>query len=145
MDVNPPSFVRHFGELNLCNLTVVSRKKELVVWFHFLDISSTFVAPLILSFLILSSLVTPLIHLNILISATSNLFSCAFFTSHVPAPYAIAGLSTVLYTFPLILKLILQSHRIPDTLFQVFFILIVFYASSPHPSLHYLPMSLLDI
>ena len=41
----------------------------------FLDISSTFVVPLILSFLILSSLVTPLIHLNILISATSNFFS----------------------------------------------------------------------
>ena len=31
----------------------------------FLDISPTFVVPLILSFLILSSLVTPLIHLNI--------------------------------------------------------------------------------
>ena len=34
----------------------------------FLDISPTFVVPLVLSFLILSSLVTPLIHLNILIS-----------------------------------------------------------------------------
>ena len=39
-----------------------------------LDISPTFVVPLILSFLILPSLVTPLIHLNILISATSNFF-----------------------------------------------------------------------
>ena len=39
----------------------------------FLDISHTFVVPLILSFLILSILVTPLIHLNIIISATSNL------------------------------------------------------------------------
>ena len=38
----------------------------------FLDISPTFVVPLILSFLILSILVTPLIHLNILISATST-------------------------------------------------------------------------
>ena len=45
----------------------------------FLDISPTFVVPLILSFLILSSLVTPLIRLNILISPTSNFFSCAFF------------------------------------------------------------------
>ena len=36
----------------------------------FLDISPTFVVSLILSFVILSSLVTPLIHLNILISAT---------------------------------------------------------------------------
>ena len=49
----------------------------------FLDIYPTFVVPLILSFLILSILVTPLIHLNILISATSNFFSCAFFTAHV--------------------------------------------------------------
>ena len=47
----------------------------------FLDISPTFVVPLILYFLILSSLVTPLIHLNILISTTSNFFSCAFFTA----------------------------------------------------------------
>ena len=38
----------------------------------FLDISHTFVVLLILSFPILSSLATPLIHLNILISATSN-------------------------------------------------------------------------
>ena len=86
----------------------------------FLDISLTFVVPLILSFLILSSLVTPLIHLNILISATSNFFSCAFLTAHVSALYIIAGLTTVLYTFPLTLKLILRSHRIPDTLFQFF-------------------------
>ena len=61
----------------------------------FLDIAPTFVVPLILSFLILSSLVTPLIHLNILISATSNFFSCAFFTAQVSAPYTIAGLTTV--------------------------------------------------
>ena len=110
----------------------------------FLDISPTFVVPLILSFLILSILVTPLIHLNILISATSNFFSCAFFTAHVSAPYIIAGLTTVLYTYPLTLKLSLRSHRIPDTIFQFSF-LIVFYVSSPHPSLHSLPMSPLDI
>ena len=61
----------------------------------FLDISHTFVVRLILSFLILSSLVTPLIHLNILISATSNFFSCAFFTAQFSAPYIIAGLTTV--------------------------------------------------
>ena len=63
----------------------------------FLAISPTFVVPLILSFLILSSLVTPLVHLNILISATSNFFSCAFFTAHVSAPFIIASLTTVLY------------------------------------------------
>ena len=86
----------------------------------FLEIFHTFVVPLILSFLILSSLVTLLIHLNILISATFNLFSCAFFTAHISAPYIIAGLRTVLYTFPLALNLIIRSHRIPDTLFQFF-------------------------
>ena len=86
----------------------------------FLDISPTFGVPLILSFLILSSLVTPLIHLNILISPTSNFFYCAFLTAQVSALYIIAGLTTVLYTFPLNLKLILRSHRIPDTLFQFF-------------------------
>ena len=86
----------------------------------FLEISHTFIVPLILSFLILSSLVTPLIHLKILISATSNFFSCAFFTAHISALYIIAGLTTVLHTFPLTLKLIIRSHRIPDTLFQSF-------------------------
>ena len=49
---------------------------NLLSW-TFFDISPTFVVPLFLSFLILSNLVTPLIHLNILISATSNFFSCA--------------------------------------------------------------------
>ena len=84
----------------------------------FLDISPTPVVPLILSCLNLSSLVTPHIHLNILISPTSNFFSCAFFTAQVSAPYIIAGLTNVLYAFPLTLKLILRSHRIPYTLFQ---------------------------
>ena len=45
---------------------------NLLPW-TFLDNYPTFVVPLILSFLILSSVMTPLIHLNILISATSNL------------------------------------------------------------------------
>ena len=63
----------------------------------FSDISPTFVVPLILSFLIMSRLVTPLIHLNILISATSNFFSCGFSTAHVSAPYIIAGLTNGLY------------------------------------------------
>ena len=84
----------------------------------FLEISPTLVVPLILSFQILSSLVTPLIHLNILISTTSNFFSCAFFTAQVSTPYIIAGLTTVLYTFPLTLKLILrslQSLKLPVT------------------------------
>ena len=45
----------------------------------FLDISHTFAIHQIRSFLILPSLVTPLIHLNTLISATY----CDFFTAHV--------------------------------------------------------------
>ena len=63
----------------------------------FLNISPTFVVPLIISFLILSSLVAPLIHLNILISATSNFFSCAFFTAQVSAPCIIAGVTSDKY------------------------------------------------
>ena len=67
--------------------------------------------PLIFSFLILSNLVTPHIHRNIFFSATSIFFSCAFFAAHVSAPYTIAGLTIVFYTFPLILTFILLSHR----------------------------------
>ena len=86
----------------------------------FFVISPTFVVPLILSFVILSSFVTPHIQRSILISATSNLFSCAFFNAHVSVPYSSAGLTTVLYTFPLIFTFILLSHNTPDTLFQFF-------------------------
>ena len=51
----------------------------------FLDISPTFAIPLIRSSLIQSTLVTPLIHLNTLISATY----CDFFTAHVGEARAI--------------------------------------------------------
>ena len=87
---------------------------------HFLGYFSHFCRP---SNSLIPNSVQPgdsLIHLNILISATSNFFSCAFFTAHVSAPCISAGLTTVLYTFPLTLKLILRSHRIPDILFQFF-------------------------
>ena len=70
----------------------------------FLYIYSTLVVPLILTFLILSSLVAPLIHEQILISAAPNFFASVFFTVHVSAPYIIAGLTTLLYNFPLTLK-----------------------------------------
>ena len=67
----------------------------------FLDISPTSAVPLIPSFIIMSTLVTPHIHINILIPTASNFFSCAFFTAHVSAPYIMAGLpTTVLYTSP---------------------------------------------
>ena len=45
---------------------------------HFDLLSCTFVVPLILSFLILSIFLRPHVHLDILVSATSNVF-CAFF------------------------------------------------------------------
>ena len=61
--------------------------------FRFLPLS---LSPFI-SYMILSSFVTPRIHRSVLISATSNWFSCAFFNAHVPAPYTSAGLTTVLF------------------------------------------------
>ena len=64
---------------------------------HFLDILSTFVFLLLRSFLILCSLVIPLIHLNILISATSNFFSCPFFTAHVSALYIMKCYHSITY------------------------------------------------
>ena len=64
---------------------------------HFLDILSTFVVVLIRSFQILSTLVTAIIHLNILISATSNLFSCPFFTAHLSAPYIMQCYHSITY------------------------------------------------
>ena len=76
----------------------------------FLNNSPTFAVPQIISFLIMYGLVTPLIRLNILISATSNFLSCALFNAHVSVPYIIAGLTAVLHTFPLTLKLIHRSH-----------------------------------
>ena len=51
----------------------------------FFEIAPTFVLPLIYSLLILSKLVTPHIHRNIFISATSIFFPCAFFTAHTPS------------------------------------------------------------
>ena len=87
--------------------------------FPFFAFPPIFAVLLILSFLIiLSSFVTLHIHRSILISATSNFSPCAFFNAHVSAPYTSAGITTVLYTFPLICTFILLSHNTPDTLFQ---------------------------
>ena len=47
-----------------------------------------------------------------------SFYSCAFFNAHVSASYTSAGLTNILYTFPLILTFILLSHNTPDTLFQ---------------------------
>ncbi|KAF7644146.1 hypothetical protein LDENG_00020260, partial [Lucifuga dentata] len=60
----------------------------------------TCAVPLMYSFLILSILVTPKENLSILVSATSSSASCLFLSATVSKPYNIAGLTTVLYTFP---------------------------------------------
>ena len=86
----------------------------------FLCDSPHFRCPSYYLFLILSSFVTPHIHRSILISAISNLFSCAFFNADVSAPYISAGHTTVMFTFPLIFTFIFLSHKPPDTLFQFF-------------------------
>lgn len=52
----------------------------------FFDTSITLSVPQILSFLTLSSFVTPHIHLRILISVTFSFFSCIFFIAHVSDP-----------------------------------------------------------
>ncbi|KAK3572604.1 hypothetical protein QTP86_000853 [Hemibagrus guttatus] len=54
-------------------------------------------------------------NLNIFSSATCSSDSCHFLSNIVPKPYSMAGLTTVLYTFPLILADIFLSHRTPDT------------------------------
>ena len=79
----------------------------------FLEACATLVVPRMCSFLILSLPVTPHIHRSILISVTSIHFSCVFVVAHVSAPYSIAGLITVLYTFPFSFTGILQSHSTP--------------------------------
>ena len=60
-------------------------------------------------------LVTPHIHLNII---CQHFFMCTFFTANVSAPYNITGLTTVLYPFPLTIKLIIMSLRTADNLIQ---------------------------
>ena len=54
-------------------------------------------------------LVTLHIRRSIHILATSNFFSCAFFSSHVSAPCICAGLATVQYTFTPIFAFIFPS------------------------------------
>ena len=64
--------------------------------YHFL----TSVVPLILSFLILSIFLRSQIQLNILISATSNFFSSAFFAAYVSARTPLSVLQTSCIHFP---------------------------------------------
>ncbi|KAF7707483.1 hypothetical protein HF521_018701, partial [Silurus meridionalis] len=76
----------------------------------------TCAVPLINSFLILSILVTPNENLNIFSSATSSSTSCLLLNATVSKPDNIAGLTTVLKTFPFILADTLLSQITPVTL-----------------------------
>ena len=67
----------------------------------FLEACATLVVPRMCSFLILYLRVTPHIRRSIPISVTSIRLYCLFVVAHASAPYSIAGLITVLYTFPL--------------------------------------------
>ena len=62
----------------------------------FLHSCTTLVVPLMCSFRIVSLLVTPHIHICILISFTSSRASCPLVVAQVSAPYNRAGLTTVL-------------------------------------------------
>ena len=65
----------------------------------FIPNRSTLTVLLMYSFLILFFLVTPIVNLNIFISATSISSTCFFVTATVSSQYTIAGLTTELYTF----------------------------------------------
>ena len=67
------------------------------------------------SLLMWSTLVFPLAHLNILISAEFSLFSSFFFTAQHSEPYVIAGLMIVLKNLSFNSTGIFLSHITPDT------------------------------
>ena len=85
----------------------------------FLEACATLVVHRMCSFLILYFRVTPHIHRSILVSVTSIRFSCLFVVAHVSEPYSIAGLITVLYTFPFSFTGFLLSHSTPLHFFQL--------------------------
>ena len=66
----------------------------------FFDACTTLVVPLMCSFRIVSLLVTPHIHLSILISFTSSRASCPIVVAQVFVPYNRAGLITFFKHFP---------------------------------------------
>ena len=87
----------------------------------FIPNCSTLTVPLMYSFLILSFLVNLVANLNIFIFATSISSNCFLGTAAtISSPYTIAGLTTVLYTFPFTLagNFLLQIN--PDTFLHPF-------------------------
>ena len=85
----PRYFTFHRPPFNTEHLS--SHHVKVLSWTLF-AIFPTFVVPLIISFIILSSFATAHIHriYSIHSSVTSNCFSCAFFNAHVSAPYTSA-------------------------------------------------------
>ena len=81
---------------------------------------STLTVLLMCSCLILSFLVTPIVNLNIFISATSISSTCFFVTATVSSPYTITVLTTELYAFHFTLAGNLVSQITPDTLLHPF-------------------------
>uniref|UniRef100_A0A8C4N0J5 Uncharacterized protein n=1 Tax=Eptatretus burgeri TaxID=7764 RepID=A0A8C4N0J5_EPTBU len=93
----------------------------------------TCAVPLIYSFLILSILVTPNENRSIFNSATSSSASCLIVSATVSKPYNIAGLTTILYTFPFTLAATLLSQITPATLLHPFHpACTLFFTSLPH-------------
>ena len=84
---------------------------QLLVFCTFLNISPTFAIPLILSFLLLSSLVTPLIHFGHILC----LLHCPWLGS-----VHYCWFDNRFVHFPLDPQAIRRSHRTPDSLFQFF-------------------------
>ena len=125
-----PSFSRHIHHHHSLAYVFLFSSQYMPVPLHnrlsctFFDISPTFVVPLILSFLILSILVTPLIHLNIIISATSN-FSHVLSSLPTPRPHTsllVIQPSCILY-FPLDPQGYSSVTQNPKTLLQLFTLL----------------------
>ena len=100
------SLLRHIHHHHSSTNKLFFSSQLIPTWTYFpvsptlLDISPTFVVPLVLSFLMMSSLVIPHIHLNIVIYSTSNIFSAL---SSLPMCWYriyVHNDPTAMYTFP---------------------------------------------
>ena len=89
----------HLALFSLCapfSFSSHGRTTSVVFFLIFFDACTTLAVPLMCSFRILSLLVTPHIHLSILISFTSSHAYCPLVVAQVSAPYNRAGPTTVL-------------------------------------------------
>ena len=122
--------------------------RHLITWsYHlsrvsviFLDACATLVVHIMFTFRIISLLVTPHIHLRILISFISSRGYWPFVVAQCSAPYNIARLTTLLSTFPICVTDILQSHNTSLHLFHFLFAsfsLCLMYVAMPPVDLSY--------